>query len=218
VAGAIAFTADYDYTPSMGIFRENGNKLTLGGGTAGIQFNKADMSVANVAFFDNGMACFRGLVCAQGGVKFGNGSSTLNYYEQGTWTPRLKNGSFTTNAGTSNVGWYTRMGNLITVGGTLDWGAGSGAQDGNSLQITCLPFASSNTSNERNVGQPGAPAAGSIGFKCTGKGQLVLVNDPGNVYIYLIETFQDGSYTTYIHNPLVANAGTLYGFQLTYHI
>jgi hypothetical protein len=167
---------------------------------------------------DNYFNCLLGKLNAAGGVKFGNGATTLNYYEQGTWTPRLKNGSFTTNAGVSNVGWYTRIGNLVTVGGTLDWGAGSGAQDGNSLQITCLPFASSNTNNERNVGQPGAPAANSMGFKCTGKGQLVLVNDPGNLYIYLIETFQDGSYTTYIHNPLVANAGTLYGFQMTYHI
>jgi hypothetical protein len=167
---------------------------------------------------DNYFNCLFGKLNAAGGVKFGSGATTLNYYEQGNWTPRLKNGSFTTNAGASNVGWYTRIGNLVTVGGTLDWGAGSGAQDGNSLQITCLPFASSNTNNERNVGQPGAPAAGSIGFKCTGKGQLVLVNDPGNLYIYLIETFQDGSYITYTHNPLVANAGTLYGFQMTYHI
>jgi hypothetical protein len=167
---------------------------------------------------DNFFNCVTGKLNAQGGIKFGGGATTLNYYEQGTWTPRLKNGSFTTNAGVSNVGWYTRIGNLVTVGGTLDWGAGSGAQDGNSLQIACLPFASSNTSNERNVGQPGAPAANSMGFKCTGKGQLVLVGDPGNSFIYIIETLQDGSYTTYIHNPLVANAGTLYGFQMTYHI
>lgn len=195
--------------------------LTGGSGQgSALRMNYAGGSMQNLLAGngDNYFNCLLGKLNAAGGVKFGSGATTLNYYEQGTWTPRLKNGSFTTNAGTSNVGWYTRIGNLITVGGTLDWGAGSGAQDGNSLQITCLPFASSNVSNERNVGQPGAPAAGSIGFKCTGKGQLVLVNDPGNVYIYLIETFQDGSYTTYIHNPLVANAGTLYGFQLTYHI
>ena len=164
-----------------------------------------------------GIACFACQVCAPSGVKFGSGATTLNYYEEGTWTPRLKNGSFTTNAGASNAGWYTRIGNLVTVGGTLDWGAGSGAQDGNSLQIACLPFASSSTSNQRNVGQFGAPAASSIGFKCTTKGQFVLVNDPGASYIYLIETFQDGTYSTYSHNLCVANAGTLYGFQITYH-
>ena len=167
--------------------------------------------------FNGNVGMCEGSLSVAGGVKFGNGATTLNYYEQGTWTPRLKNGSFTTNAGVSNVGWYTRIGNLVTVGGTLDWGAGSGAQDGYSLQIACLPFASSNTSNERNVGQPGAPAANSIGFKCTGKGQLVLVNDPGASYIYLIETFQNGTYSTYIHDLCVANAGTLYGFQITYH-
>ena len=175
-------------------------------------------SNAIAAFMYTGTVCTYNLLNAAGGVKFGNGTGTLNYYEQGTWTPRLKNGSFTTNAGAGNCGWYTRIGNLVTVGGTLDWGAGSGAQDGNSLQIACLPFASSNTNGERNVGQPGAPAPNSIGFKCTGKGQLTLVNDPGASYIYLIETYQDGSYMTYRHDPLVGNAGTIYGFQMTYHI
>jgi len=217
VAGAISFTADYDASCPTSIFRENGNKLTLGGGTSGIQFNKSDMSVSNVAFLDSGISCFRDLVCAQGGVKFGSGTGTLNYYEQGTWTPRLTNGAWTSNAGASNVGWYTRVGNLVTVGGTIDWGGGSGSQSSN-LVITCLPFASSNTSNERNVGQIGAPASNSIAYICSTKGQFVIVSDPNQVSMYIIETFQNGTYAAYTHGPTVANAGTIYGFQITYHV
>jgi hypothetical protein len=221
--GNICIYCQLSTGPYVTIGNQGGTDTTVIGGGSGagssLRMNYAGGSYNNLLAGngDNYFNCLLGKLNAAGGVKFGNGATTLNYYEQGTWTPRLKNGSFTTNAGVSNVGWYTRIGNLVTVGGTLDWGAGSGAQDGNSLQIACLPFASSNVSNERNVGQPGAPAANSIGFKCTTKGQLVLVADPGASYIYLIETFQNGTYTTYIHDLCVANAGTLYGFQMTYH-
>jgi hypothetical protein len=132
--------------------------------------------------FTGGVTCFTCQVCTPSGVKFGSGASTLNYYEQGTWTPRLTNGSFTSNAGTENAAWYVRVGNIVTVGGTLSWSGGSGAQDGNSLRIACLPFASNNTANYRSVGQFGAPATDSIGFKnaCS---QMVLVVDPGASFI-----------------------------------
>jgi hypothetical protein len=158
-----------------------------------------------------------GLLCTTCGVRFGTGATTLNAYETGTWTPRLTNGSWSSNPGTSNAGWYTRIGNLVTVGGTIDWSGGSGAQGGN-LVITCLPFASSITTNERNVGQIGAPAANSIAYICSGKGQFVIVTDPNQVSMYIIETFQNGAWATYTHGPTVANAGTIYGFQITYHI
>jgi hypothetical protein len=156
-----------------------------------------------------------GLLSVASGVKFGNGSSTLNYYEQGTWTPRVTNGSFTSNAGAENAGWYVRVGNIVTVGGTLSWSGGSGAQDGNSLRIACLPFAANNANNYRSVGQFGAPATDSIGFKnaCS---QMVLVVDPGASFIYIIQAYQSGTYLTYRHDPLVANAGIIYGFQATY--
>jgi hypothetical protein len=165
--------------------------------------------------FNGNVGMCEGSLSVVGGVKFGNGSSTLNYYEQGTWTPRVTNGSFTTNAGTENAGWYIRVGNIVTVGGTLNWSGGSGAQDGNSLRIACLPFAANNTSNYRSVGQFGAPATDSIGFKnaCS---QMVLVVDPGASFIYIIQAYQNGTYLTYRHDPLVANAGTIYGFQATY--
>lgn len=217
VAGTISFTADYDATSAMSIFRENGNKLTIGGGTSGIQLNKADMSLANASFFDNGMACFRNLVCAQGGVKFANGTGTLNYYETGTWTPRISNGSWTSSASGGNAGWYTRIGNVVTVGGTIQWTAGSGAQ-GQDLRIVCLPFVSSTSANERNVGQIGAPGGDSIAYTCSTKGQFVIVNDPNQASMYVIETYQSGTWATYIHGPTVNSAGVIYGFQLTYHI
>ena len=165
--------------------------------------------------FNGNVGMCEGSLSVAGGVKFGNGSSTLNYYEQGTWTPRLKNGSFTTNVGGPNTGWYIRVGNIVTVGGTLSWTDGSGAQDGNSLQIACLPFASNNATDFRSVGQFGAPSPSSIGFK-NACAQMTLIVDPGASFIYIIENYQSGTYLTYSHSPCANTSGIIYGFQATY--
>jgi len=157
-----------------------------------------------------------GLLCTLCGVKFGNGSGTLNYYEVGSWTPRVSAGSWTTNPGGDNAGWYVRVGNIVTVGGTVSWSGGSGSQN-NVLIIGCLPFTSNGGAHYRSVGQFGAPAAGSIGFKnqCA---QMVLVTDPSQSSIYIIENYMSGTTLTYTHNTCIANAGTIYGFQITYQI
>jgi hypothetical protein len=207
--------------PVLTVGNQGGTDTTIVGGGSGVgsllRMNYAGGTMQNLfqGNGDNYVNCFTGKLNAAGGVKFGNGATTLNYYEQGTWTPRVTNGSFTTNAGTENAAWYVRVGNIVTVGGTLNWSGGSGAQDGNSLRIACLPFAANNTANYRSVGQFGAPATDSIGFKneCS---QMVLVVDPGASFIYIIQAYQSGTYLTYRHDPLVANAGTIYGFQATY--
>ena len=166
---------------------------------------------------DNYFNCLLGKLNAAGGIKFGSGATTLNYYEQGTFTPRLINAAWTSNEGSGNAGWYTRIGNLVTVGGTISWGGGSGTQ-GNDLRIACLPFVSSNGANERNVGQIGAPGGDSIAYTCSTKGQFVIVSDPNQASMYIIETYQSGTWATYTHRPTVNNAGVIYGFQITYHI
>ena len=164
----------------------------------------------------DGLACFVSQICATSGVKFGNGATTLNYYEEGTWTPRLISGTWTSTATGGNAGWYTRIGNLATVGGTIQWTGGSGTQG--TLLITCLPFTSNSTGNSRNVGQIGAPGGDSIAYVCSTKGQFVIVNDPNQATMYIIETFQSGTWATYTHGPTVNNSGVIYGFQITYHI
>jgi hypothetical protein len=207
--------------PVLTVGNQGGTDTTIVGGGSGVgsllRMNYAGGTMQNLfqGNGDNYVNCFTGKLNAAGGVKFGGGATTLNYYEQGTWTPRVTNGSFTTNAGTENAAWYVRVGNIVTVGGTLNWSGGSGAQDGNSLRIACLPFAANNTANYRSVGQFGAPATDSIGFK-NACAQMVLVIDPGASFIYIIQAYQNGTYLTYRHDPLVANAGTLYGFQATY--
>jgi hypothetical protein len=213
----INFWAYYNSTDPMAVIEAGQDVSATNAGV--IMFKTMDAGAAPVTrmrITPTGAACFACQVCAPAGVKFGNGSSTLNYYEQGTWTPRVKAGDWTTNQGGENAGWYIRVGNIVTVGGTLSWSGGTGSQNA-TLQIVCLPFASGVGSGHRSVGQFGAPAPGSIGFKCSGT-QMTLVNDPGQSGIYIIENYMNGSYLTYTHNPTIANAGTVYGFQITYQL
>jgi hypothetical protein len=86
-----------------------------------------------------------GNIRASGGILFGANTAetnTLQYYEEGSWTPALVNigtGTYTAAAGS-----YTRIGNVVTVQlyvqmATL--GTASGI-----LQVSGLPFVSSSTS------------------------------------------------------------------------
>jgi len=56
-----------------------------------------------------------GLVCTPNGVKFGSGSTSLNYFEEGCWQPRLVDSNSSTIAtdNYTNAGRYTRVGNRV---------------------------------------------------------------------------------------------------------
>jgi hypothetical protein len=221
--GNATFAGSISVGPFATIGNQGGTDTTVIGGGSGIgssvRMNFAGGTMQNLfqGNGDNFINCVTGKLNAAGGVKFGAGSGTLNYYEQGTWTPRLSNGSFTTNTNTGNAGWYVRIGNSVTVGGTLSWTGGTGAQDGNSLQIGCLPFAANNAFDQRSAGSFGASSPASIGFKnqCA---QMTLVIDPGASFIYLIQNYQDGTYLSYRHDPCANTSGILYGFSLTYQV
>lgn len=70
-------------------------------------------------------------------------SQLLNWYEQGTFTPTLSgSGGDPTSTYTTQVGYYTRVGNLVTIYiqlFTSSYTGGSGT-----LQIKALPFAATN--------------------------------------------------------------------------
>jgi hypothetical protein len=180
-------------------------------------FEIAAGSGGAISFFTNG-ATERMRIASNGqvtlsnstGIRFANGSSNLNYYEEGTWTPILSGtggGAYT--AASGNNGRYVRIGNQVTVEGTLVW-SGGGAYAGN-LIISGLPFASSGV---RSAGSIGAVSSG-INYTA-GYGMWVLVNDPTTSYIYIIQLNTSGA--GYSHTPTVASSGTIYGFTLTYFI
>ena len=79
-------------------------------------------------------------------------ANTLDDYEEGTWTPTVVGG---TSAGTAptydtQAGFYTKIGNLVTVGITLNLATlGTGTGD---VRISGLPFASNSDGSYRASG------------------------------------------------------------------
>lgn len=193
---------------------QGGNDFTLIGGGSGVGSyirNYYASGTINNEFRGNGdnyLNQVLGKTIAYGGVKFGSGSSTLNYYQEGSWTPQLYAGATAFTMTGINSGKYIRIGNMVTVSGHLQWSGGSGS---GMVKIAGLPFASSGV---RSAGSIGAVASG-ISFD-SGYGMWLLVNDPGYDFIYIIELSTSGQ--GYSHTPPVQSSGTIYGFSLTYHI
>jgi len=104
------------------------------------QNNAGGSDVATIS--GGGVACFKGTVCAPSGVKFGSGATTLNYYEEGTWSPQIyyQNGTDQTNStNVTQVGIYTKVGKVVYASGVLQWTiTGSPAND--NIGIKNLPF------------------------------------------------------------------------------
>ena len=139
------------------------------------------------------------------------------FYEEGRWTPLI--GGRTSGRKTpdsNNYGWFIRVGNLVTIGGTVSWSGGDSTLSGNVI-LDGLPFASNTTTNTRSAMSFGVVGSGIT----TGSGYNVLrlVLDPGYSFIWFIQANEHGSTTvTYNHNPGVASSGRIYGIGGSYMI
>jgi hypothetical protein len=106
VALAVAGQIGYD-DPNTGLYIGTCTNHRLA-----IRTNNTDRLVIS----NTGIATFACQVCAPAGVKFGNGSSTLNYYQEGTFTPTFGTGGDTSGmVYATRSGSYTKVGNLVNV-------------------------------------------------------------------------------------------------------
>ena len=99
-------------------------------------------STGNIAF-----ASGKGIDFSATSDASGQSSELLDDYEEGTWTPVIKNSGQTSNF-TGVSGKYTKIGNIVTAtfnadGGSTPRSGGSGTE----LQMTGLPFNQSTVSN-----------------------------------------------------------------------
>lgn len=123
-----------------------------------------DNGTANdITIRDTGHVTKYALHRMRSGVVFGtSGGTTLNNYEEGTWTPTII-GLTGAGVGTYSfqVGNYTRIGRVVVVTFNVSWSAHTGSGD---VAITGLPFASKNVSQGHQGGGLAYPAAyaGSI--------------------------------------------------------
>jgi hypothetical protein len=80
---------------------------------------------------------FPSLQTFSAGVKFGGGTSTLNYFEEGPWTPAFT-GTGVTVTYTSRTGSYQRIGNYVFVNATIV--VATSTTTGAIVTVTGLPF------------------------------------------------------------------------------
>jgi hypothetical protein len=84
-----------------------------------------------------GNATFAGTADITNGVYIGGSAAAnlLDDYEEGTWTPVLS--SATTTTYTTQIGYYTKIGNVVTVNCAFQINS---LGDGSTTQLTGLPF------------------------------------------------------------------------------
>ena len=146
---------------TVGIIGSVSSDIMIGTGDTGLRFVDAVDAIAPCttagnqtdAQTDIGRSSFRFKdLYLSGGVYLGGtgAANKLDDYEEGTWTPNWTFGDASVGVTyTSRVGWYTKVGNLVTANCYLDLGA-KGTSVGD-VAISGLPFVSSNVTSVLTV-------------------------------------------------------------------
>jgi len=149
----ITYDADYSYLEGYVSYYFGGgqsivinsyvnglNGLTWSPYTGTVQASSTSNGAVSIGKVNNGFTV--PYLRSAGGVKFGSGSSTLNYYEEGTFTPSNLNSNMS--SVTPTWGRYVRVGNQVTI--NVRWTVEPGGT-GQKYIVFNLPFAFNNTSN-----------------------------------------------------------------------
>ena len=162
---------------------------TVGSGTAG---GTATMVTRLSINGSTGAATFFSSVTANG-VKFNGGSSTLNYYEEGTFTPGLTFGGGSTGMTFfDRAGVYTRIGRQVTCTIYLALTA-KGSSTGDA-SLTGLPFTNGNYNR-------GSSSAASIRFdNITYSGDLQMILPASTNYISFEQVTTAGADSRLTHS------------------
>ena len=136
---------------------------------------------------------------AASGSASGSTSALLDDYEEGTWTPTIESG-YTSITYQAQNGWYTRIGNHVTVSGRISF---SGTADSTQINVSCpftaalgyggggIPF--SNIPEITNTDPFITDSSSDIRFYTKGTGSII--NSSGNV---------SGKWISYVINMAVS--------------
>jgi hypothetical protein len=106
-------------------------------------------------------------------------ANTLDDYEEGTWTPLLRGSGTAGNFNeTTRVGYYTKVGNMVTLWCAITGGTPTGSPTGN-LQITGLPFAVAAGSSASGAAQTqyiGFTQQPSVSFSTRGASSILYLS------------------------------------------
>lgn len=187
----------------------SGVKIYRNAGTAAVlsaNFDSAGNVTVNTGNLVVGTAA-KGIDFSANTGAAGMTSELLNWYEEGTWTPTVSGASGTTY--TTQNGWYTRIGNLVTVGFELTINAAGTITGGAS--IAGLPFTSAATYK----------SSGSLSFAGTVVTSTVwqglVIGASQSVLTVYVKTAASAS-TTSINGSDFFGAGTQLIGLLTYRV
>ena len=139
------------------------------------------------------------------------------FYEEGTWDPIIYGSTSGKKTPTSsNKGWFVRVGNLVTIGGTIAWNGGDTTLSGQ-VRVGYLPYPSASVTDHRVALNFGVSNSGIT--TTSGQNTIRLVIDPGQVFIYVMVSNEYRSTTlNYSHYPSIGASGIIYGIGGTYMI
>jgi len=136
------------------------------------------------------------------GVKLNSSSTTLDDYEEGSWTPTMN--SSWTHSGTSTNNRYTKIGNVVTLWGHLS-NVSSGTSSGN-ITITGLPFSVSHSATG------GTAMLNSVNFNTKANNVSPFVNTSEDLFFY---ESGGGSAWSKMSNADLSSGDDIY-FQIAY--
>tara|TARA_R110001606_G_scaffold65436_1_gene151399 strand:+ start:78 stop:2726 length:2649 start_codon:yes stop_codon:yes gene_type:complete len=175
--------------------------ITISGGDADSHIRFFTASANNTTATERVRIHKGGVASFANGIELGSGldataANTLDDYEEGTWTPNLRDSSGNSVGQSGQTGHYTKIGNLVYVIFAISVNDPSSA--GNGLQIQALPFTVENVSSGS-----GEPSGGQITFanNMTSRSTYGLIVTRANNASDLIELkyHAQGSATTLIN-------------------
>jgi hypothetical protein len=196
----------------------SGFQIGLSGLSAFIEQRENDIltlstsAIERMRITGTGITSFTCQVCATSGVRFGNGSSTINYYCSADWAPQFYAGGSTSFGLSSQTGTgkFTRIGNVVILHGQIAWtGAGSGGAS--LLSIQNLPFPAVSSAR-------GGVSSGIIsGISQIASGGLNLIVEISSCIIYFTTNCGNGGPHIHLTGDAVTSGGSrLFSFGGSY--
>ena len=139
----------------------------------------------------------------------------LDDYEEGTWTPLVRNSSGTGTAGSGNYGYYTKVGNVVHAHATVHWTALNSGTTSVYALLVGFPYATKNATAYRCQHILGAQV---VGVQAGGAGYNLSLAFDGNLsaaYLLGVNSASTGG-SNYTHTPTINSSGTIYGLSITY--
>ena len=137
-------------------------------------------------------------------------ANLLDDYEEGSWTPTIQSTTgVSKTAAAANLGRYTKVGNQVTLTGTVAWD-GTENLAGGLIGVGGFPFASVALGNYRSSAAMGA--SNQVNQPTSYQNGLAMSMDQNSSVCWVVAR----STSSYTHYPVIGNTGGIYGINITY--